>query len=150
MSQIPDGDDDDDFEQMAMDEYDDGQMIIDGGSSYQPQSDFIKESGKDNEGDYRGRERGSDERGSSRSGDRGGGDRGGGGSSNLHNRQQGDGSSGVVDNSGIYDENFFPSPTHPHHHHNKGGHHRQQQNDKLVDQEFFNDFPDDFDDEDLS
>ncbi|CAH1762651.1 2236_t:CDS:2, partial [Entrophospora sp. SA101] len=106
MSQLPEGDED-------------------GGSSYQPQSEFIKESGRDNEV-------------------------GGGGSSHPHhNRQQGDGS-GIVDSSGIYDENFFPSPTHPHHHH-KGGHHRQQQQiDKLVDQEFFNDFPDDFDDEDLS
>ncbi|CAJ0651923.1 15836_t:CDS:2 [Entrophospora sp. SA101] len=72
----------------------------------------------------------------------------GGGSSHSHhnNRQQGDGSD---NSSGIYDENFFPSPTHPHH--NKGGwHHKQRQGDKLVDQEFFNDFPDDFDDEDLN
>ncbi|CAJ0747201.1 14594_t:CDS:2 [Entrophospora sp. SA101] len=75
------------------------------------------------------------------------GSRGGGSSHSHHNnRQQGDGSD---NSSGIYDENFFPSPTHPHH--NKGGwHHKQRQGDKLVDQEFFNDFPDDFDDEDLN
>jgi len=99
MSQMPEGDDDY-FDAMAMDEYEDGQLDGTAGPSYHPQSSYMRE-------------------GSSHHGHHGG-----------------------------YDESFFPSPTHPHH---KGGaHHRQnQQGDKTVDQDFFNDFPDDFDDEDL-
>ncbi|CAG8613686.1 13572_t:CDS:2 [Dentiscutata erythropus] len=51
--------------------------------------------------------------------------------------------------AGGYDEGFFSGPVHQQHH--KGGHHHRQnqQSDKTVDQDFFNDFPDDFDDEDL-
>ncbi|CAB4375798.1 hypothetical protein RhiirA5_352523 [Rhizophagus irregularis] len=98
MSQMPEGDDDY-FDPMAMDEYEDGQLDGTAGPSYHPQSSYMRE-------------------GSSHHGHHGG-----------------------------YEESFFPSP-HPHH---KGGaHHRQnQQGDKTVDQDFFNDFPDDFDDDDL-
>ncbi|CAG8471193.1 29996_t:CDS:2 [Racocetra persica] len=52
--------------------------------------------------------------------------------------------------AGGYDEGFFSGPVHQQHHKGGSHHHRQnQQSDKTVDQDFFNDFPDDFDDEDL-
>ncbi|CAG8478530.1 12915_t:CDS:2 [Acaulospora morrowiae] len=103
MSQMPTEGDDDFYDPMNMDDYED-QLDNTAGPSFNSQSSYnIREGGHFNSGD----------------------------------RHLG---------SGGYEEGFFSGP----HHHKGGHHHRQnQQGDKTVDQDFFNDFPDDFDDDDL-
>ncbi|RHZ80863.1 hypothetical protein Glove_131g76 [Diversispora epigaea] len=125
MSQMPADEAEEFFDPMNMDEYDEIHMDSTAGPSHQP-SYNIRDGGQFTGGDRHG---------------------GGGGGSG--------GSSG-------YDEGFFSSnpqqqqqqqqqqPQQQQHHHKSSHHHRQnQQGDKTVDQDFFNDFPDDFDDEDL-